>query len=453
MIDELEWVRHERPEVEPPSEEARTAARRALDVAIAAERSPRRSRASRRSPMCPAHVAAAIGLLVVAAVVVVFVGLQRHRPTGAAARGGFELVYQAEATAAVPVVNQAAIARTLSLIRQRIAAILPGTTNVVLSSSGNRIFVHVSGGTRISRGELMRLVGTSGRLFFYDWEANALTPTGKPVASLLTTQDPAALEISQGGSTGPGAPGAGSMGLYRAVALAAKQPYEASQDNSRPSPEYFAFGAPGSAACARAATYYGVSPVVGQHCYLAGPLESRSDLASALPPGVSSSQAQVLTVQRGTVVLQAVPASYGEAPAWSDPSAQYFVLRDNVALFGTDITNPTRGTDVSRAPDVTFGFTARGAAAFQNLTAQIAHRGDIVSGFGQQLNQHFAVVVDTQLITVPSIDFKTYPNGIPGSSGGDLTGNFTVSSARALATELRLGALPVNLKLISSASS
>ena len=84
------------------------------------------------------------------------------------------------------------------------------------------------------------------------------------------------------------------------------------------------------------------------------------------------------------------------------------------------------------------------------MTAQIAHRGDLVSGLGQTYDQHFAVALDTQLITVPSIDFKIYPNGIQGSSGGDITGGFTTSSAHDLATELRSAALPIDLKLISS---
>jgi preprotein translocase subunit SecD len=68
-----------------------------------------------------------------------------------------------------------------------------------------------------------------------------------------------------------------------------------------------------------------------------------------------------------------------------------------------------------------------------------------VSRLGQTLDQHIAVVVDQQLLTVPSIDYKVYPNGVIGGGGADIIGGFTVQSARDLATELRLGALPVNL--------
>jgi SecD/SecF fusion protein len=61
------------------------------------------------------------------------------------------------------------------------------------------------------------------------------------------------------------------------------------------------------------------------------------------------------------------------------------------------------------------------------------------------LDQHFAVALDQQLITVPIIDFKIYPDGITGGGGADITGGFTIQSARALATLLRYRPLPVNL--------
>ncbi len=154
-------------------------------------------------------------------------------------------------------------------------------------------------------------------------------------------------------------------------------------------------------------------------------------------------------VPGGWVILQSVPASFSHELPWSNPSAQYFVLKDNVSLFGNDITNPQQSTDQAGQPDVSFGFTSNGKAAFQNVTAEIARRGDLTSGLGQTLSQHFAVALDTQLITVPSIDFKQYPTGIPGDNGADITGGFTITTAQNLATQLRLGALPINLALIS----
>src|SRR5205807_6239779 len=59
------------------------------------------------------------------------------------------------------------------------------------------------------------------------------------------------------------------------------------------------------------------------------------------------------------------------------------------------------------------------------------------------------VALDTNLVTVPFIDFKTNPNGIVGGGGADIQGGFTDTSAQQLAQVLRLGALPIKLNLIS----
>ena len=240
------------------------------------------------------------------------------------------------------------------------------------------------------------------------------------------------------------------MNLYDAVTLASKQPYSASTSNSRITSEYYMFGAPGSAACEAAAKANNTVPAAGQHCLLNGPDDSKEALISGLPAGVSASDGQILVVPRGTVVLQAIPADFSKPTPIGDPSAQFFVLKDNVALRGSDITNPPQSTDSNTGqPDVTFGFSGKGKIEFQDVTSTIAHRGDLVSGLGQTLNQHFAVALDNQLITVPFISFKQYPDGINGDQGADISGSFTIGTAQDLANELRLGALPINLKLIS----
>jgi preprotein translocase subunit SecD len=138
---------------------------------------------------------------------------------------------------------------------------------------------------------------------------------------------------------------------------------------------------------------------------------------------------------------------------FSSASAQFYVLKDNVALRGSDITNPQESTDPNtRQPAITFGFNSNGKTEFQNLTAAIARRGGLVSGLGQSLNQHFAVALDNQLITVPYIDYKQFPHGINGDNGADISSSFTKASAQDLANELRLGAVPLNLRLICQGS-
>jgi SecD/SecF fusion protein len=361
-------------------------------------------------------------------------------------KGGVELVYQGQPTPQTPVVTQDALTRAVDIMRQRVDQ-LGVTQPEIQTSGGNQISVGLPDVKDIARAE--KLVGTTARLEFYDWEANALTPSGVPVASLLQTQDPTALLISQGSGSNPGNPGAGSMSLYQAVTLAAKQPLKVSSDNSRKGPQYFMFGAPGSAACATAARDQRKTPVLGVRCLLSGPDDNTTELIQGLPAGVSASQGQIISVKQGTVVLQAADPSAAHPTAFADPTAQFYVLKDHVSLFGNDITNPQASTDQTGSPDVQFGFSSQGKTAFQNVTATIAHRGDLVSGLGHTYNQHFAVALDTKLITVPSIDFKTYANGIPGDTGAEITGGLTTQSATDLATQLRLGALPIGLKLIS----
>ena len=364
-------------------------------------------------------------------------------------KGGTQLVYQGKPTPQTPQVTPAALARAVDVMRQRTNQL--GVSETQIETTGNDLItVGLPDVHNAKRAE--QLVGTTARLEFYDWEANVLTSTGKSVATLLQSQDQNAIAISQGGGAGPGAPGAGSLPLSDAVKLAAKQPAFINPHNARSGPEYFAFGAPKSQACTLAAGYYRVTPVIGQQCYLGGPQDTPQDLQSALPTGVSitDSGVQQVVVPQGWVVLQAVsPKGYGSTLAWSNPTAQYFVLRDNVALFGNEISNPQQSTDQAGQPDVTFGFTGQGGSAFQSVTAQIARRGDLVSGFGQALDQHFAVALDTQLITVPYIDFKINPDGIPGDNGADIQGGFTINTAQQLAQQLRLGALPIRLVLIS----
>ena len=400
----------------------------------------------------------AVGVLVVALVVAVFFGLRGSSPSNTApthrsvapSHGSVELVYLAEPSAQASAVSRGALERTVYVIRQRLRALGIDGMHVSVSSA-NEITVALPNDRNTAQTD--REVGTTAQLAFYDWEADALTPNGKTVASQLQAQDPNAIEISQGtgGNVAPGNPGAGSMGLYQAVRLAAKQQGWSSSANSRTRPQYWMFGAPGSAACAAAARAQGTVPVSGQHCLLSGPDDNLADLRSGLPSGVSASVRRILTVPRGWVVLQAIPADFSHPVPLGAPNAQFFVLRDNIALRESDITNPQESTDPNMgAPIVTFGFSGKGKTAFQNVTAQIARRGSLVSGLGQPLNQHFAVALDNQLITVPYIDYKQYPDGINGDNGGDIAGGFSITSAQDLANELRLGALPVNLKLIST---
>ena len=66
--------------------------------------------------------------------------------------------------------------------------------------------------------------------------------------------------------------------------------------------------------------------------------------------------------------------------------------------------------------------------------------------------QHFSVVLDNQIITAPFIDYTDNPEGIDPTTGSQISGGFTLTSAQNLADELQSGALPIKLELISHRS-
>jgi SecD/SecF fusion protein len=135
----------------------------------------------------------------------------------------------------------------------------------------------------------------------------------------------------------------------------------------------------------------------------------------------------------------------------------WYVLNDNAVLTGADITHPQQSFNEGNAgngePNVTFGFNSSAKRTFERVTKQIAQRGQEAQLPGvpkEAALQHFAVALDGQLITVPSIDYTQYPEGIDAANGSEISGGFTITSAQELANELQSGALPVRLEEISS---
>ncbi len=101
----------------------------------------------------------------------------------------------------------------------------------------------------------------------------------------------------------------------------------------------------------------------------------------------------------------------------------------------------------TQAPIVTMQFTKKGAKRFAEITRLEAQRGKLLSntiGGGQQIDQHFAIVLDREIKSWPSIDWKQYPGGISGSNGAQISGIGSVQEAKDLALVLQTGALPVN---------
>jgi preprotein translocase subunit SecD len=418
----------------------RAEAERIMQRVLAGDPAPR-PRRRRRGLLAPA-----LSVVVVLAVAAVVLRAGSSSHTSPASGGSLRIVLAAEPTPQTPKITSSAMTREAALIRQRLRSILPHFSVTRAGDTG--LVITGPGASAADRSRIIRLATTLAQLSFYDWEANVVAPNGKTAAQDLAAHDTSVMTLSQGTNGGPGQPGAGSLSLYDAVTLAAKQPSRpSSRFQARMGPEYYMFGAPGSAACAAAAR---AVPTPGVHCLLAGPVsratrqQAIDALAAQLPAGVSASSGKVLTVPQGTRVLQAVGPS---GVSFTSPSAQFFAVRDDVAMTGHDIASPRRSPDPSGQPAVSFGLTAAGERAFQAVTGELARRGAADSSPGQTLNQHFAIVLDNRLLTAPSIDFRQYPDGIR-TPRADIAGGFTPQSAADLATELRYGALPLALSVV-----
>jgi SecD/SecF fusion protein len=157
-------------------------------------------------------------------------------------------------------------------------------------------------------------------------------------------------------------------------------------------------------------------------------------------------------VNPGTVLVQAHPVESADSRIINASPNSWYVLNDKPVITGADLLDPEQSKDeFTGAPDVIFGFIAYGKTAFEQVTKEIAHRGleARVPGVSkEEALQHFAVVLDDQLITVPSIDYTKYPEGINASEGSEISGGFTITAARNLANELQSGALPLRLELV-----
>jgi SecD/SecF fusion protein len=105
-------------------------------------------------------------------------------------------------------------------------------------------------------------------------------------------------------------------------------------------------------------------------------------------------------------------------------------------------------------PEVLLAFTGQGRKRFHEITKSAAVRGRTAyARFGQgqdpnNFNQHFAIVLDRDIKSFPSIDFNDFPGGIDPVNGARITGIRSVGEAKDLALVLQTGALPVEFKQI-----
>jgi SecD/SecF fusion protein len=175
----------------------------------------------------------------------------------------------------------------------------------------------------------------------------------------------------------------------------------------------------------------------------------------------------ILTVAKDTVVVSCDVASGNclSSQQVSSPKAFYLLKHrlpktpDEVGIpemTGKDLKLSGTRADIdpnTNQPVVLMQFTGHGKKVFHTITRREAERGALIcqgqrdKESVQRCAQHFAIVLDNQIESVPYIDFVQNPDGIPGDTGAqiDLNGG-SLGEAKKLALVLQTGALPVSFE-------
>ncbi len=126
-------------------------------------------------------------------------------------------------------------------------------------------------------------------------------------------------------------------------------------------------------------------------------------------------------------------------------------------LTGDDLDSAKADVDTQTGqPVVLMNFNERGGKMFGDITKQLADRGRSEwSAAGAQAGQEgayfqrFAIILDGQLETYPTIDFVQNPDGITGGSA-QITGLASPQEAGDIALVLQSGSLPVRFVALTS---
>jgi SecD/SecF fusion protein len=402
-----------------------------------------------------------LGIVVLLLAAAAFVIVDKPTKLGLDLKGGIELVYQGQPTPQVPQVTPQALDDALETIRKRTDAL--GVSEPEIQRSGrDQISIGLPDVQNAERA--IAQVGSTAQLQFYDWEPNVL-------------------------GRGPDVPFAGSKALYEAAEFAAKQkpkaektdvppgsdltPAEADKQNdSSATDRYYLFGPdrypigndgkplregeyePSGTCESLLSDYEPQSGAPKEYAKGTACLKELEALGPAGPPAGS----RVIKVPRGVVIVE------GEAaPNQSARVHRFFVIEDDSELNGKEIKNPEQAFDPNtNQPLVNMEFTDKGREAFARVTKRIADRGrdcETLAGVDptcppqgstpDDFFQRFAITLDNQIVSLATIDYQDNPEGIDGRNGASIQNIGSIQDAQDLAENLRIGALPIDLKLIS----
>ena len=393
----------------------------------------------------------AVAVLLVLALLVILPGspLSKDTKLGLDLEGGIELVYEARPTPQVPTVTQQAIDDAIETMRKRVDSL--GVAEPEIQRSGReQIAVGLPSVQNAERAKAQ--VGTTARLQFYDWEPNLLTER----------------ETYAGGNA-----------LYDATEAASKQkgkaervdvvpgsgdtPEEADRkNNTTTSDRYYLFGPDQlpigpdgepvrtgtyepSGSCRELLAEY--QPEGGAAKEYAEDTACQSEL-EALGSGGPPSGSRVIQVPEGVVVVE-----QERSPNQPPQIKRFSVLEDDSELSGQDIKNPEANTDPTPTPRSCRWSSATRAASLRAVTKRIASAASIKHA--QARRQHeapskrFAITLDDQIVSLATIDSFVNPRASTPHRRADRERGRIPGGQRPLRS-LRIGALPVQLELISS---
>jgi SecD/SecF fusion protein len=390
-----------------------------------------------------------LGLVIVSGIVIA----SKETKLGLDLQGGLQLVYEGQPTGTASEVSGEDIEDSINIIEKRINNL--GVSEAEVARLGTKnITVGLPGVTDANRAA--EQVGTTAQLFFYDWEPNLLGqerligghPGQQPPPEAVKKLEKEWKEAGRNPKSfenGTLIASGAYPNAYQAALLAEQQEPKSKEECEQ---------------CSVAKPRFYLFEDSAKHKLLAGPELNEKDLYES-PTGetLAKTGTTVIEIPAGTVLVSELPTDESnKVDETADPG--WFALNDDYALSGTEITEPKQEySQGSNEPNVSFKFSDQGRENFQNVTRQIAQRGQsqaigpVSAEQAGALSGHFAVVLDNEVQSRPIINFNENPDGIDGRQGAQISGGFSgehgLEQAQELATTLQIGALPIELHLIS----
>jgi SecD/SecF fusion protein len=342
-------------------------------------------------------------------------------------QGGLEVVLKAVPPKGHKLTSED-ITRSIDIMRQRIDKL--GVSEPEIRKQGSDQIVIQLAGIH-DPAAAAKLIGKTAVLEFYDFEADLIGPSVSGLAQI------------------PVATGS----LYELLAAPATRTLAAKGTPS----QWYLFNA--------------------KHVVRAGPTATETQLlatqvvqkpvsAGGLGQHIPKDWA-ILTVPQNTVVVSCDVAGGNCLSSQQLTSKTGFYLlkhSDNPAnpipeMTGRELKLSGTRADIdpqSNGPVVLMQFTGKGKKIFHTITRREAERGALVcqgrrdASAVRNCAQHFAIVLDRQIQSVPYIDFVRNPDGIPGDNGAqiDMGRGGGLGEAKRLALVLQTGALPVKFETV-----